>query len=346
MAISLLYCDELAFVPAHVQEEFWDSVYPTLSTGGGCIISSTPNGSVNLFAQMWRKWEMRIGDFKGTFVPWDAPPGRDEKFKEEKIAILGLNKWLQEYECKFLSSDGTLVDTKVIEEDMKRVKDVKPEFTIEGQIFWKKIHPEKTYLVSCDPATGSQKDASTIEVFEFPSLEQVMEYRSNTIIPSALYTYLKKVLDFLTQNAGTVFFSYENNSVGQALTALYETDVKPPSAYLISEDGKGKLGFHTSHVSKIQACIKFKEMYEKGLITINSEHFLKELLSFVRKGNSYEAQTGATDDCVMGALIMIRMLEDIATFNMDAYTKLYGFEEQTWEIDENNIDDVPMPITF
>lgn len=104
LAISLLYCDEFAFVRPHIQAEFWDSVYPTLSTGGSCIISSTPNGDSNLFAEMWRKATLGgvsedDAPFKAKHVPWDAPPGRDEKFKRQQIAILGERKWRQEYEC-------------------------------------------------------------------------------------------------------------------------------------------------------------------------------------------------------------------------------------------------------
>ncbi len=104
LSISLLYCDEFAFVRPHIQAEFWDSISPTLATGGACIISSTPNGDSNLFAELWRKATLGglsedDAPFKSKHVPWDAPPGRDEKFKRQQIAILGERKWRQEYEC-------------------------------------------------------------------------------------------------------------------------------------------------------------------------------------------------------------------------------------------------------
>ncbi len=101
LAISLLYCDEFAFVKPHIQAEFWDSVSPTLSTGGSCIISSTPNGDTNLFAELWRRATMNIQGnvFFPKHVPWDAPPGRGEEFKKKQIAILGERKWRQEFEC-------------------------------------------------------------------------------------------------------------------------------------------------------------------------------------------------------------------------------------------------------
>lgn len=111
-SISLLYCDELAFVPANIQDAFWTSISPTLATGGSCILTSTPNGDSNLFAQIWRtanagiivgEEEQNIA-FQPLQVRWDEPPGRDEKFKQQQIAIIGELKWKQEYEC--LTSDN------------------------------------------------------------------------------------------------------------------------------------------------------------------------------------------------------------------------------------------------
>jgi len=108
MAISLLFLDEFAFVKPHVQNEFWTSISPTLSTGGSCIMSSTPNGDSNLFAQIWRSAEVGLDVGAGSpssfpFFPvrvrWDEPPGRDEAFKQAEIQKLGEQKWLQEYEC-------------------------------------------------------------------------------------------------------------------------------------------------------------------------------------------------------------------------------------------------------
>lgn len=119
MAISLLFLDEFAFVQPNIQEEFWTSISPTLSTGGSCIMTSTPNGDSNLFAHMWRAAqvggtvgadEQNIG-FMPLQVKWDEPPGRDEKFKAEQIAILGELKWAQEYECLKIDTKLNLIDT-------------------------------------------------------------------------------------------------------------------------------------------------------------------------------------------------------------------------------------------
>ena len=74
LSISLLYLDEFAFVGASIAEKFWTAMAPTLATGGGCIISSTPNGDTNLFATLWRQALVEANSYKTMYVPWDAPP--------------------------------------------------------------------------------------------------------------------------------------------------------------------------------------------------------------------------------------------------------------------------------
>jgi len=114
LSISLLYLDEFAFVLPSIQEEFWTSILPTLSTGGACIMTSTPNGAVDKFASIWRASNLDSSVGGISFVPmhvaWDQPPGRDIRFKRDNIAMLGEIKWKQEYECLAGPTQLTLMD--------------------------------------------------------------------------------------------------------------------------------------------------------------------------------------------------------------------------------------------
>lgn len=127
MSISLLYLDEFAFVAPNVQEEFWTSILPTLSTGGACIMTSTPNGSVDKFSSLWRASNLESNmdglTFKPIHVKWDEPPGRDENFKQSNIALLGEIKWKQEYECCAGDTKLTLMDEdgNIIEKSMSEL---------------------------------------------------------------------------------------------------------------------------------------------------------------------------------------------------------------------------------
>lgn len=340
LAISLLYCDEFAFVKHHLQEEFWDSVSPTLATGGSCIISSTPNGDSNLFAELWRKATMKSTDnvFHPRHVKWDEPPGRGEEFKRKQIGILGERKWQQEFECSFLSTDGGLMDSYVMGSIQNEVEARVPAFTIrdnnEDHHFYTKLNPLNSYVVGIDPATGSGLDHSVIQVFEFPSMLQVMEYRSNVMEPSHVYVILKKILNFISNTGAQVYFSAENNGVGQSIIALYMSDESPPAATFISEDGKSKLGFVTTAKSKIRTCLAMKNMIERREMTVTSSTLVKELKSYVRKSGSYEAQIGATDDCIAAVLVVLRVIEELANFDERAYQMVYQFEQpDAWRDD-------------
>jgi hypothetical protein len=364
MAISLLYCDEFAFVKTNIQEEFWTSIQPTLSTGGRCIISSTPNGNSNKFAQLWRGAENGLNEFKHMHIPWDAPPGRDEDFKNKQIGLLGKRKWLQEYECEFLSEEHTLIDTFVINQLEKKMdKDYEdnqgePPVALEvaGMQFYKKINRSLAYLVGVDVASGNGNDYSVITVVEFPTMEQVLEFRSNKLSEKFLYSRLKNLLLFLQQNSEEVYFSVENNGLGASVLALYEFDENPPtSAYLISDENTKRLGLAMSEATKRRAAMKFKNMVETGTYKFYSRQLLNEMKGYTRQGATFKAEIGATDDCIASNLIIVRIVEEMAEFNPYAYEKIYntrGYDDKQEEWDsefvENprTLDDMPMPISI
>lgn len=362
-SISLLYLDEFAFVAPNIQEEFWTSISPTLSTGGSCIMTSTPNGDMDIYAEIWRGANIPGNDptskcghngFRPIRVRWDQPPGRDGNFKESEIAKIGERKWMQEYECTFLSSDALLINSLYLANQTPIIEKVKPIKVVNDVIFFKEIEAGRTYLVGVDPATGTGEDYSVITVYEFPNLLQVAEYRSNTMSTNKLYGVLKNLLLYLEKSNCMIYFSVENNGVGEGVISLYEADESIPlNSEFISEEGKGKRGFTSSSKTKMRACVNLKEMYEKGKITIMSRILLAELKSFVRHKTSYAAQKGSTDDCIAALLIVIRLVEEISSYDQTAFDKLYAGEFEEWDqkdwdgysggYDEN---DEGMPVVF
>ena len=99
LSISKLYLDELAFINPRIQENMWASLAPTLSTGGSAIISSTPNGDTELFAQLWRGANTQQNSFKPLFFPWSMHPERGEEYLKEMRGQLGPKKFRQEVLC-------------------------------------------------------------------------------------------------------------------------------------------------------------------------------------------------------------------------------------------------------
>ena len=329
-SISLLFCDEFAFVPANIQQAFWSSINPTLATGGSCIITSTPNGDTNLFATLWRGAEVQANQFKSQWVRWDQPPGRDEAFKRKEIGNIGAHQWKQEYECEFLSSDALLFDSMILNNLTQTVPPL-PTPNERGVYVWTPFQRGKTYLMGIDPATGIGSDFSVIEIFEFPSLTQVMEFRSNTTASAQLYLTIKHLLKMAGKVQATVYFSVENNGVGEGIIALYHADEdSPETGEFVSEEGKNRLGFTTLNKSKMKASLNFKGLVERNKLKIQSAMLLKEMKNYIRKGQSFEANIGATDDCISACLIVCRLLEEIATYEQAAYDTLYSIDESEY----------------
>ena len=279
MSISLLFLDEFAFVRDTIANEFWTSMAPTLSTGGSCIICSTPNGDYNLFAQIWRGANIPatdnsrhgINEFVPIQVKWNEPPGRDEKFMRAEIAKIGELRWKQEYFCEFLSNDPLLIDTVVLAQLTERVIHNKPVATAGELMFYKHPSQNMTYLVGMDPATGSGNDYSTIQVIEFPAMEQIAEWRSNTSSSVYAYQQLRKMLKILEKTQSQVYFSVENNGVGEAIIALLEADDFPAeNSEFVSESGQKRQGMTTTGKSKIKACMTLKELLERDTLKISS----------------------------------------------------------------------------
>jgi hypothetical protein len=350
LPISLLFCDELAFVPANVQDEFWASIQPTLSTGGSCIISSTPNGDTDLFSRLWREAEMGMPEaFYSVRVRWNEPPGRGEQFKKEMIGKLGELTWKQEFECEFLTSDALLIDTMFLDNLTRDLALIEPLNTNLNIEWYTELKKGETYLMGVDPATGTGRDHSVIEVYHFPSLVQVAEFRNNKAAAPYLYTMMKQVWKVLMEaEVQQCYFTVENNGVGEGVIALFEMDENAPEiAEFISEEGRARLGMTTTNRSKLKACLGFKNLLEGNKLKIKSKTLLKELKSFAVGKGSYEALPGATDDAIMASLLVVRLLHEISTYEDKAHETLYTFDESEFFNDsEGGGEEEPLAMIF
>ena len=108
-SVNMLYVDEAAIIPNTVAEDFFTSVYPTISAGQTTkiLLSSTPLG-YNHFWKFWNDAENDRNGFVNLFIPYWEIPGRDENWAREQQRLLGDLKYNQEVLCKFLGSSLTL----------------------------------------------------------------------------------------------------------------------------------------------------------------------------------------------------------------------------------------------
>tara|TARA_R110000851_G_scaffold15586_2_gene51433 strand:- start:1724 stop:3304 length:1581 start_codon:yes stop_codon:yes gene_type:complete len=354
MSISLLYCDEFAFVMPNIAEEFWTSISPTLATGGRAIITSTPNSDEDTFATIWKQAEDKFDDngneqelgsngFHSFISHWSEHPDRDEEWKKQEVGRIGEEKFRREYGCEFLVFDETLISSL----KLATMEGSTPIINM-GQTRWyKKPTPEFTYAVALDPSMGTGGDNAAIQVFELPSYIQVAEWKHNqTAIPGQIRVLadICKYLHTETQNNNGIYWSVENNGIGEACLLVINDfgEENIPGLFVSEPMRKGHVrkfrkGFNTTHGTKITACSRLKTMLENDKMTIHSKPFISELKNFVATGSSYQAKSGQSDDLISATLLALRMMAVLKDWD----PRIYNTFTQAEEMEDY---EAPMPI--
>jgi len=346
MSISLLYCDEFAFVAPNIADEFWTSISPTLATGGRAIITSTPNSDEDTFATIWKDAEKKFDDhgnettlgingFYSFTAHWSEHPDRDEVWKQVEIGRIGEERFRREYGCEFLVFDETLINSI----KLAGMEGATPILNM-GQTRWyKKPTGQYSYIVALDPSMGTGGNYAAIQVIELPTYEQVAEWQHNTTAIPGQVRILKDICTYIadtTGSANNVYWSVENNGIGEACLIVINDfgEENIPGLFVSEPIRKGHVrkfrkGFNTTHSSKITACSRLKTMVENDKMTVNSKPLISELKAFVATGATYQAKSGATDDLISAVLLSIRMMDilkdwDPRIYNTFNQTDQYG----------------------
>ncbi len=328
MSISLLYCDEFAFVQPNIAQEFWTSISPTLATGGKAIITSTPNSDEDTFANIWKESQDMFDDygntredglgrngFHGFKAEWFEHPDRDEDWKREELGRIGEERFRREYGCEFLVFDETLISSLKLIDMVGR----DPIFKM-GQVRWfKKPTPGMLYLAALDPSLGTGGDYAGIQVFELPSFIQVAEWQHNLTQIQGQVKIFRDVLKYIqdeigVDNGNSIYWSVENNTVGEAALVVIQDlgEETFPGMFVSEPQRKGHVrkfrkGFNTTHGTKIAACARLKYLIEENKMKINSRTLISELKTYIAQGISFKAKEGQHDDLVAALLLVIRM---------------------------------------
>ena len=328
MSISLLYCDEFAFVQPNIATEFWTSISPTLATGGRAIITSTPNSDEDEFAVIWKdsqdlfdefgnEKEDKTGrnGFHGFRAEWHEHPDRDDEWKRVEMGRIGEERFRREYGCEFLVFDETLINSLKLAELNGRETSFKM-----GQVrWWRKPDPGKLYLIALDPSLGTGGDYGAIEVFQMPEMIQIAEWQHNVTPIQQQVKIFRDILIYIAGEIGgesynQIYWSVENNTVGEsALVVIANLGEETfPGLFLSEPMRKGHVkkfrkGFNTTFGNKISTCAKIKYLIEEGKMTLNSRPLISELKTFIAAGTSFKAKAGQHDDLVAALLLIVRM---------------------------------------
>lgn len=312
-SVNLLYVDEAAIIPNTVAEQFFASVYPTISAGNTTkiLLSSTPLG-YNHFWKFWNDADNDRNGFVNLFIPYTDIPGRDEAWANEQHRLLGDLKFNQEVLCKFLGSSSTLINANTI----SQMSPGEPVYQKDGLDIYEKAiqpnadtgHPGNTYVLVADTAKGVGGDYSAFVVVDVTTTpyRMVAKYRDNRISPMLYPSVINKV----GKDYNKAYVLIEINSSEQVADILYN-EYEYENVLFVNRSGEGQtisggfgggktqLGVVTDKRVKRIGCSNFKTLVEEKKLHIPDADVISEISTFIQKKNSYEADEGYHDDLVM-----------------------------------------------
>ena len=303
---NIIFLDEFAYVPSNVAEQFFSSVYPTISSGQSTkvMIVSTPHG-MNMFYKIWTDAEEKRNSYIPIEVHWSEVPGRDEKWKKETIANTSEQQFNTEFECEFLGSIDTLISPSKL-----RVLTYKtPIQSNAGVDIYELPQQEHTYLITADVARGTSKDYSAFIVFDVSSVPYriVAKFRDNEIKPLLFPQKIHQIAKVYN----TAFVLVEVNDIGEQVANAMHYDMEYDNMIMASmrgragqilgggfSGGRAQLGVRTTKAVKSIGCSNLKQLVEDNKIVIEDFDTINELSTFIVKGSSFEADDGCNDDMV------------------------------------------------
>ena len=303
---NIIFLDEFAYVPSTLAEEFFSSVYPTISSGKSTkvMIVSTPHG-MNQFYKLWTDAESGKNDYIPIEVHWSEVPGRDDVWKEETIRNTSQSQFNSEFECEFLGS----IDTLIAPHKLKQMPYVDPEQSHADLDIFERPDPKKTYFLTADVSRGTSQDYSAFLVLDVSQMPYrvVAKYRNNEIKP---LLFPQKIYE-VAKAYNNCFVLVEVNDIGEQVANALQFDLEYDNLVMASmrgragqilgagfSGGKAQLGVRTTKAVKKVGCSNLKQMIESNKLLIPDYDIVSELSTFIVKGSSWSADEGCTDDLV------------------------------------------------
>ena len=344
MSFNIIFLDEFAFVPNHIADDFFASVYPTISSGKSTkvIVVSTPKG-MNHFYRMWHDAERGKNSFVATEVHWSEVPGRDEEWKAQTIANTSEEQFRAEHLCEFLGSVGTLINPSklkilVYDDPIKRSK---------GLDVYEEPIEDHNYLITVDVARGIGNDYSAFVVFDITNFpyKVVAKYKNNEIKPMLFPSIINEV----ARGYDNAWLLVEVNDIGDQVANILHYDLEYDNILMCSMRGragqlvgsgfsgkKSQLGVRTTAAVKKLGCSNLKLLIEDDKLFISDYDIISELTTFAQKHNSFEAEEGCNDDLVMCLVIFSWLVaQDYFKEMTDNDIRKRIYEEQKNQIDQD-----------
>ena len=349
-SFNLVYLDEFAFVENNMQESFFASVYPTISSGETTkvLITSTPNG-LNMFYKIWTDSEEGKNNYKRIDVHWSEVPGRDEKWKAETIRNTSEEQFRVEFECEFIGSSHTLIAAT----KLRTLRSIKPVISNPDTNIFAQPVQGRQYVSVVDTARGVQGDYSAFVVFDVSELPYrvVAAYRNNMISP-LLYP---NIIYQISKHYNNAYILVETNDIGEQIANILQGDLEYENILTTINNGRSgqvispgygqqtRLGVRTTKAVKRIGCMGLKTLVESDKLLINDERVLYELFRFVNIGDSYEAEEGH-DDLVMCCVLFAWAINQQYVKELTSVDLRQRLEQENEEALDDSM--LPMGIIF
>jgi len=342
-SVNWLYIDEAAIIPNNVAEQFFTSVYPTISAGvtTKILLTSTPLG-YNHFWKFWNEAEQGLNGFTTMFIPYSKIPGRDQKWADEQRAMLGELKFNQEVLCRFLGSSNTLINPDTIGQ-----MSVKPYvYSKDGLDVFVEPEEDHVYMLVADTSRGVGGDYSAFTVMDITSYPHsvVAKYRNNKISPLLFPNIIYKV----AKDYNKAYCLIEINDNGQQVADSLYMDLEYENVFFVGSNSKtgqylsggfsqgATLGVRTTKQVKRLGCTSFKSLVEGHKLLIHDPDIINEISTFIEVRGTHKADEGYFDDLVM-TLVLFSWATNESFFKdlTDTNLRKALYEEQFKQIEEN-----------
>ena len=345
MSFNIIFLDEFAFVPNHIAESFFASVYPTITSGKSTkvIMVSTPHG-MNHFYRYWHDAQRGKNEYTPTEVHWSEVPGRDSEWKAQTIANTSEQQFKVEFECEFLGSVDTLISVSklrnlVFEDPIKN--------NGKGLVVYEEPEEEKNYIITVDTARGIDHDYSAFVVFDITNFpyKTVARYKNNEIKPMLFPSIILE----MAKAYNDAYVLVEVNDIGEQVASILQYDLEYENMLMCSMRGragqivgsgfsgkKTQMGVRMTQAVKKTGCSNLKALIEEDKLFTNDYDIIAELTTFVQKKQSWEAEDGCHDDLAMCLVIFAWLVaQDYFREMTDNDVRKRIYEEQKNQIEQD-----------
>tara|TARA_Y100000004_G_scaffold19283_1_gene19825 strand:+ start:3594 stop:5177 length:1584 start_codon:yes stop_codon:yes gene_type:complete len=330
MSINMLYLDEFAFVED--AETFYTATYPVITSGkdSKVIITSTANGVGNMFHKIYESAIHDQSEYKPFTINWYDVPGRDEAWKQQTIANTSEAQFEQEYGNSFLGTGNTLVNSNTL----LGLKALEADWTKDEVRVYERPKEGREYICTVDVSKGRGLDYSTFSIFDVTEspFKQVCTYRDNSVSPMLYPDLLNKYC----RPYNDALIIIENNAEGGMVATQLHYDIEYPNVFVQGMTKADDIGVTMSRRIKRIGCSTMKELLEENRLIVVDRHTITELMTFVNKGSSFEADKGYHDDMVMNLVLFSWFITtDYFTSLTDKQVKDLLYSEQQKLIEDD-----------